>query len=322
MTWVVWRQQRLQILVSLGFIAIAAGVMLSYRFRAISYMTNNGISGCVDIDENRCSSATMLAFNDQFQGFARTAPLVLLVLPVVLGMFTGGPLFAREFEQGTYLLSLTQSVGRIRWWATKLLVGGLPIAIGMVMFGLIAAWSFGPLSFVTNGRMTTPGFETQGLTPGAYFILAFCAGSTAGLLLRNVLAGMATTLVVYTVCLIAISNFARPHYLSPERVTGNVESSVGESPPSGLLFVPANAWPTGTRSYDAQGQEVIFQPGACEETETIEDCLTRQGVISQTVSFHPNSQFWPMQAIEGTVTLIVSAGVLALGLWRVRRRIL
>jgi len=302
---------------SLALVVIAAGVMIYYRMIAVAYMTRNGITGCVDVDESRCPIQIMLAFSDRFQGFVRIAPLVLLLLPVLLGIFTGGPLFARAFEQGTYIFSLTQSVGRIRWWATNLSVVGVPIAVGMLGLGIVASWTLGPLSFVGTGRLTTPGFETQGLTPGVYFILAFCISAIAGLFLRTTLGAMASTILLYLAFLVVIGNVARPYYLPTVEVTGRVEGSVGDG--VGRVFAPLDAWIVDTTSYDEEGEQVTFQPGACEELETIEDCMTRQGIVTQTVSFHPDSQFWPMQAREATTVFSVSAGCLALGAWRVRR---
>lgn len=61
MTWVAWRQQRLQVLASLAVIAAMAGVVVFFRFDTLSYMRDNGITGCLRVDEGRCESAAMNA---------------------------------------------------------------------------------------------------------------------------------------------------------------------------------------------------------------------------------------------------------------------
>ena len=44
---------------------------------------------------------------------------LILVWPLILGIFLGAPLIARELETGTYRLAWTQSVTRTRWLTVK-----------------------------------------------------------------------------------------------------------------------------------------------------------------------------------------------------------
>ena len=50
---------------------------------------------------------------------------LVLVVPVLIGMFWGAPLIARELETGTFRLAWTQSVSRVRWLLVKLGLVGL-----------------------------------------------------------------------------------------------------------------------------------------------------------------------------------------------------
>lgn len=185
MTWVAWRQHKFSLFVVIASVAVTAAVMLWFRIAALDHLAAAGIEGCVRVEGDRCPQGAMTAFADAFEGYARNFPMVLLALPVLLGMFTGAPLFARDFEQGTHLLGLTQSISRLRWWAVKVAVVGLPTVAAMFALGMVSKWAFEPLYYVTRGSLLTPAFETQGPVLGAYTALAFALGATAGLLLRN-----------------------------------------------------------------------------------------------------------------------------------------
>ncbi|WP_435122005.1 ABC transporter permease [Amycolatopsis thermoflava] len=313
MTWVTWRLHRLQLLLGLGLTAAVAVVLVVEHVQATGYLAAHGIEGCQVVDSGRCTAPAMAAFEDEFQSFARNFPMVLLGLPVLLGMFTGAPLFAREFEQGTHILGLTQSVSRFRWWLSKLLVVGTPILLGMFALGLVSAWAFEPLHYVTRGAIMTPGFETQGPVLGAYTVLAFAVGATAGLFFRNTLAAMAATLLVYLVVVVGVANLARPGFAEPAQATASVAAT---NP------VAYDAWRLGAAYYDASGHEVPFEPSTCTSADTARSCLENQGVAAQRAAFHPADRFWRFQGIESGIHVVLGGLVLAAGLWRVRRRVL
>ncbi len=311
MTWVAWRQHRVSLLVVLALVLVTAAVMLWFRIAALDHLTAAGIEGCVRVEDEHCPQGAMASFADAFEGYARNFPMVLLGLPALLGMFTGAPLFARDFEQGTHILGLTQSISRLRWWSVKVAVVGLPTVASMFALGLFSAWAFDPLYYVTRGSLLTPAFETQGPVLGAYTALAFAIGTTAGLLLRNTVAAMALTLVLYLVMMVGVSVSARSHYAEPAHATATVEQAA--SP------VPDDAWRLGSVYYDEQGAVTAFNPSACRDGDTPTTCLTRQGVAEQRTAFHPADRFWLFQGIESTIHLVVGVALLVVGLWRVRR---
>lgn len=322
MLWVAWRQQRLQLLMSTLLVCAVGAVMLYHRLSADAYMRKHGIAGCLRIDASTCTASAMSGLSDAYRSYVSIIPMVLLCLPVLLGMFAGAPLFAREIEQGTHVFALTQSVSRRRWWLTKSAVAGGPLALLMLGFGLFAFWALRPLNHVTRGPVMTPGFETQGLTLGAYTTLAFAIGVAASLLLRNTLGAMAAVIGLYIVVLVSIGTAARPHYLAAEQITGTVSESTGESERGGRSWIPDDAWRVGSAYYGADGRRASFNPSGCDGTETIQHCLTRQGVVVQSADYHPASRFWSLQAIEAGVLLALSAGLIGIGAWSLRRRVL
>jgi ABC-type transport system involved in multi-copper enzyme maturation permease subunit len=74
---------------------------------------------------------------------AQAIGLVAVLVPLLVGLILGVPLFAREREESTDAFILTQSVPRLRWLSTKLLwalpAGALCTAAVAVAFRLAAA---------------------------------------------------------------------------------------------------------------------------------------------------------------------------------------
>ena len=239
MTWVAWRQQRLLSLVSLALIAVVAAGMAALWADVSSVSADPGV------------------LSERYGDLVGYLPMLLLALPLLLGMFAGAPVFARELEQGTHVFGLTQSVGRTRWWATKLLVAGLPVTTAMTLLGLLNAKALGPLGIVMTSRLQTPMFESQGVVLGAYTAVAFAIGATAGLLVRSTLGAMAITIGGYLALLIGVSNGARPRYATPEH-TSSGATELG-------------AWSVEVGYLDARGRAVEFSRSGCG-TRTNQEC--------------------------------------------------
>jgi ABC-type transport system involved in multi-copper enzyme maturation permease subunit len=318
MTWVIWRQQRLTLLISLGIIGLVGAGLLALRLAATAALDDLGLTGCLPASPDTCPAGALAAFDQGFTLIIRLLPLVFLALPVLLGAFTGAPLFAREYEQGTHIFSLTQSISRRRWLTSKVAVAGLPLTCAMLALGLIASWALQPLSYLAYEPMTVPGFESQGLVIGAYFLLAFAISATAGLYLRNSIAAIAAALVLYAAAIVLLGNLARPHYLPPERINVPVgpDAAVTESPsrPSEDDWIVAGIY------LDADGAPARFSYAECDDMSRIRECLIEQGVITESFDYHPTSRFWAFQAIESGLASVLALLVLALGAWRLRHR--
>ena len=309
MIWLAWRRQRLTVLSVLGLGLVAVIGMLVIRFAALSYMDDHGIAGCTTAGPG-CDFTTMNAFAEAFMGFQTPMILLMFALPPLVGAFTGGPLFAREIERGTHVFALTQSVGRTRWWSAKILVGFLPVFVATLAIGLFATWAMEPLSYLTSSPIRTPGFETQGVLVAAYTVLAFAIGSTAGLLLRNTLAAMVVTIVLYIALLVTTGSVLRENYAEPITAT----ETIAAEPVRDAHF---DAWQIDYAYLDAQDREVDFHVTPdCGEPE---ECMASQGITQVRWTYHPASRFWRFQFTESALFLGVAVVLVAAGGWAVRR---
>lgn len=65
-------------------------------------------------------------------------PLAIFFLPLILGMFWGAPLLAKEYTEGTNALAWTQSVSRRKWLTAAVLWTLLATALFMAAFAGIS----------------------------------------------------------------------------------------------------------------------------------------------------------------------------------------
>ena len=139
----------------------------------------------------------------------------MLIVPVLIGMFWGAPLIARELETGTFRLAWTQSVSRMRWLLVKLGLVGLASAAVGGLLSLMVTWWYSPIDKVNQNRFGAAAFGLHGFVPAGYALFAFALGATTGLLFRRTLPAMAVTLVGFVVARFAVAYWIRPHFMTP-----------------------------------------------------------------------------------------------------------
>ena len=164
---------------------------------------------------------------------------LVLIVPVVIGMFWGAPLVARELETGTFRLAWTQSVSRLRWLLVKLGLVGLASAVVGALLSLMVSWWFSPIDKVTANRFSPASFGMHGFVPAGYALFAFALGATTGLLFRRTLPAMAVTLVGFIAARVVVAEWVRPHFMSPvtEAVRAQSERAAGASPSPPAVLV-------------------------------------------------------------------------------------
>ncbi len=243
MMWLTWRQFRPQATAAIAAVAVLAILLAATGPHLASLYAASGIPRC------HGSSCGQLA--DTFLtgpvssgvfplAYALGIGCVLLA-PVIIGMFWGAPLLARELEAGTFRLAWTQTVSRTRWLATKLALTGLAALAVTGGFSLMVSWWAAPIGRATRladgilspfalGPFELVSFDSHGITPLGYAAFAFILGVSAGLVSRRVVPAMAITLVIFIAAQLAVPHWVRPHLLSPERGYVAIESF---SPPAG-----------------------------------------------------------------------------------------
>ena len=179
MTWLVWRQHRIQLLIGAAILAVFAVLLLVTGLQMAS-QCHSALVACTAT--HSCTEQGGLFLGNHAVGF-----LVIMTLgaPVLAGLFWGAPLVAAELETGTSQFAWMQSITRRRWLAVK---AGWMLLAAAVWGGVISAlvtWWSGPNNALHLDAFNPGRFDIMGLVPVAYALFAMALGIAAGTLLRR-----------------------------------------------------------------------------------------------------------------------------------------
>jgi hypothetical protein len=208
--WVTWRQHRgVLISVPVAFVAavtvmLVTGLKIHHDYAILTACHPAAAPACQGL-------LGYLNSTDWHEG--NGAQVALLAAPVLLAMFAGPPVVARELENGTFRYAWTQGIGRVRWTIAKLTFLGAMITILAFASSQLFTWYFAPFLRTRNITvLSAPAFATSGVVYAAWTLTAFCLGVFLGTLTRRTLAAMVATPAVY-VGLAALTWFyLRAHY--------------------------------------------------------------------------------------------------------------
>jgi hypothetical protein len=197
LAWVVWRQHRA---------ALAGLLLLAGAGAAIAIVTGLPMHSVYDRYVQAHCLSPGAACGDLMNQFANykegPVPIALHVFPILIGMFLGAPLLAREIESGTFRFAWTQEVGRTRWLLAKLLMLGLVVIGASLVVGALGGWWLHPFDVIgVSSRWQGGEFDVAPLVLAGWCLLAFATGVLAGALLRRTVPAMAATAVAVTVVL-------------------------------------------------------------------------------------------------------------------------
>ena len=244
MTWLVWRQHRIQFLVGAALLA-AFAVLIVITGVQVADQYHTAQAACAA--GHGCQHPGGLFLGSHAVGF-----LIISTLgaPALVGLFVGAPLVAAEAEAGTTQFAWMQSVTRKRWLTVKI---GWMLLAAAVWGGVISAlvtWWEGPNN-AEQLDMFDPGrFDIMGTVPVAYSLFAVALGIAAGTLLRRTLPAIAVTLAGFIAVRALITLLLRPHYMSAVTVYYKVTSG----------FTPAGSfWQLAQGVVGPNGQQ-LAQP--------------------------------------------------------------
>ena len=341
MAWAVWRQHRSAltwlgaVLLAFGATMLVAGIELHRLYAAEIRL------GC--LGSSAWSHACRPLQNTFGFGWPQTyTGLVILVMqavPVIIGVFLGAPLLAREYTAGTVRFAWTQGIGRTRWAVATLGLLASAVAVAACPLGLLLQWSLQPVAAQTSrlADRWEPGvFASTPLTAATAAVLAFAIGVLAGALIRRVVPAMAVT----AACTITVANltYNRLHYwllgqgteLTRDQAFGaapnvgnlsggvlTIHETVGHTAPG-----PAGAWLDQGWYTSASGQRLsdsAVNHLQNRYTGTGPEWLTRLH-DAFWVTYQPGSRYWLFQLILGGGTLLAALLLAAATIALIRRR--
>jgi hypothetical protein len=316
-TWVTWRQQRLEVLLGGAVLALIALFLLKTGLDVAHAFESTGLAACL---AQATPAPTCGLSHDAF--LARVIPLELplyqglIFVPLLLGLLFGAP-FVLELEQGTYRLAWTQSITRRRWVLVKvgLLVGAAVLA-GAAL-AAVTTWWWGPIDRIDT-RLDRNPFELIGVVPIAYTVFAVALCLAAGTLLRRTIPAVGATLVGFMALRIWIQTNLRYNYLPPFTKTFPVGTPYGLAQ-FGLQQGDYVVSLKGTVPPAVVTACMQANPGVPPDRPPVQACLAQHGAM-QLLTYQTADRFWPFQGIESAIFLGLAAVLLALTVgWLLRR---
>jgi hypothetical protein len=321
MTWLVWRQHRLQ---------FCLGAALLAAFAVLIVIT--GVQAADQYHAALAACAVNHSCQNLFLGSHAVGFLVISTLgaPALVGLFWGAPLVAAESEAGTIHFAWMQSVTRRHWLTVK--VGWMVLA-AVVWGGVISAlvtWWEGPNNALQLNAFDTGRFDIMGIVPVAYSLFALALGIAAGAMAHRVLPAMAVTLGGFIVVRAVVAFWLRRHYLSPVTVFYNVTHPVTPagsywSLATGVLFPNGQPVDQGTNGNVIDGVPATYLPASCTQTTRgaftpPPSCMRAVAHFRGYLTYQPSGRYWAFQGIETGIFLVLAAALLAVAALTLLRR--
>jgi hypothetical protein len=312
MTWLTWRQYRIQLLIGAAILAVLAVLLLVTGLQVASQY-HSALAACT-ANHSCANLASTLFLGSHAVGF-----LVIMTLgaPALVGLFWGAPLVAAELETGTSQFAWMQSVTRRRWLAVK--TGWMLLAAavwGGVISALVTWWS-GPDNALQLDQFKPGRFDIMGLVPVAYALFAMALGITAGALLRRTLPAIAVTLAGFIGVRAVTALWLRPHYMSAVTVFYKVNADY--TPPGsywqlGQGIMGPNGQPINqnTSGNVLDGIPVTYLPHSCAPAASGASrlpmsCAQALARFHGFVTYQPADRYWAFQAIETGIFVALAA---------------
>lgn len=333
--WVALRHNRFVLLAALGAMLVLVAGMLWHRIALVNNFVAAGVDDIQALKNLATGDPTtrMLQFERVreiqtiFKPYFDIFRLAMALLPAVVGAALGVATLSREFDRRTQVFALSQSVSVSRWWATKIVVNVVPLAIGFAALGFLfrsTADAWGPNEWNPLQPAQLAGF---GWMPPATFALSFCAGVAVSSLVRSSIPALVG----------AFALTAGMFALLFTQYTTLVPAQRALDPGLGYIVnAPAGALILSNGMQDLAGQDVPLRydcpsvnaattanPGLnSTQIRVLEvQCLRGQGVVASYTEFIPQSSLPRLTVTILGLAALLAAAFLAVSRLLLRRRI-
>jgi hypothetical protein len=302
MTWLVWRQHRVQMLIVAALLAVlAVPILVTGRHLRDGLVACRASGPCGDL----------LAHYDAIL----TTVNLTVAVPLLFGIFWGVSVIGRELEAGTITLAWSQSVTRRHWIRVKVLwLFGSTLIASSALAGLVTWWS-DTRNAVQESRFSGLPFDLEGLSPVGYSLFSAALGLAAGIAWRRVLPAVATTIAGFVGVRMLVELVLRPHYMTPiQRLVSMT------APPEG----PHGGWSQGTELLHngriVPGNLVEIPPvcARAREGKGVNECMDLLGYRVR-ISYQPAGRYWTFQWIEFGIFAALSVLLVGVVLVLLRR---
>jgi hypothetical protein len=323
LVWLTWRQHRWALLGSLLLTAVFVGWMTYLAIDLTSLYQQCHHTVCPPYSPQ---AATLSA---EFGPLRQTqlAGLAVQYTPLLIGMFLGVPLLAREHEQRTLLLAWSQDVSPARWLWTKVALLGLYVA---ALTAVLSAATDHLMHVYTHfqGSLFNDGiFLISGVLPLAGGICWFAIGVALGALIRRTLPAIFASIAGFIGLLLAVE-WRYPTLRTPLSYYRDLaQPGLSVADPNALVIKGIINFGPGSVAnlYDAPGHKITYAdlqlvcPNiSVAQPQNVDDCLARNHLLT-FVTYQPSSRIPEFHLIVAAGYLGLAAIALA-AVWLIVRR--
>lgn len=327
MIWFTWRQFRIQAMTA----ALALSVLLLYLV-FLGIRIRESFENSTDCGPGCTLAAARNSLEGEYFLTLLVAGFLIIAVPIVIGVFWGAPLIAKELETGTYQLAWNQSITRVRWLAVKLAIVTL---VGMALSGALSltlTWAAEPYDRLAGQRFDPLIFSGRNIVPFGYAVFAIVLGTVVGLIVRRTVPAMAITLAIFVALQVLVPTVIRPNLQPPVEKTVLFDPSAIDG--SGRVNLRGDA--VLLESYEIPGAWVLSNsttllgsddiPIASEElascpvgnTDETMACIAALDVHF-VVTYQPANRYWKFQSAELSAYLAMSGLLATFAFWKVTR---
>lgn len=315
MTWLSWRQQRTETVVTAALLALLAVAFIPSGIHMADLFAQQHIARCVNRQTDACSYAVGNFANSG--GFVRglLAGGWLNLIPGLIGVALAVPLLY-DLENGTIRLAWTQSLTRRRWLTTKLGMAVGTVLVAGVAYAILFTWYEGPFDRIW-GRWDQFGFE--GIVPLGYTLFALGLALAVGVLVRRTAAALVVAFGAYVAARLFVQSWLRQRLVAPLSATWGVHA---RGPNVNHAWVITEG-PSDKAGHLFTGSSNIFQLCAVASKNGAKGlnpaCMARHGAGFTHVVYQPGNRFWEVQGLEFALFAGVAVLLIVFAAWRILR---
>ncbi|HEX3961566.1 MAG TPA: hypothetical protein VHZ03_33900 [Trebonia sp.] len=332
MTYLIWRQYRLQWAIALALLAAFAAIeLVTGLHMAAAWHNLVTTCGAAAVQHTQHGGGGACGQGSIISKLGNDMRVLSVLVPALIGFLWGAPLVAHEIETGTRTFAWAQGITRNRWLAVK--VGWMLLAAalwGGAVSGMVTWWS-GPANALNANQFQANYFDTQGIAPIGYAVFAAALGIAAGTVLRRTLPAIAVTIGGFIGLRLWIDSSFRSHYMTPVTTYVSLTSDASPGGPTALQIGGDMVGPNGqvlAQNYNdgavLNGVPISSFPKACQSaanspTGNPIQCLAAHGYRAY-VTYQPGNRFWAFQGIETGIFVALAAAAIALTFVVINRR--
>ena len=268
----------------------------------------SGFSRCQNDDEVAYSALCQASLFPWLNRIARLSLGIVPVFPVVAGLLAGGPIVARELENGTARLAWSLGPSRLRWFMQR----ALPILLMVALAALAIGWIAGLLTHLIAPAIdldrSFAGFRARGLLVGVEAVLVASIALAFGAILGRSVPTLVLSLILVGAIGLAVDKVERQLLTNEAEIAdGNAYTSYETD----LYIDNKLKLPDGTIA--------TWEEAAAIHPE-IQNGFDETSGITYVVLYIPGSRYHDVESREALVLLVLAAGFAALAAVVVLRR--